>query len=195
MCAADPRIEAFFSEAKAWRAELEALRAILLDQPLAEEFKWNGPCYTAEGGNVATLWGLKDACAIGFFKGALMKDPEGILAAPGENSRAMRTIRFADAGEIERLRPVLAAYLREAVEVERAGLKVEFAKDDIEPPEELTRILEADPKLRAAFEALTPGRRRAYLLHFTQPKKSGTRVARIERASPAIMAGKGMHDR
>jgi len=195
MSEANPRVEAFYARAKAWREELAALRAILRDSPLTEEFKWRSPCYTFGGGNVALVWGFKDCCALGFFKGVLLKDPAGILAAPGENSRSARLVRFTGVGQIASAEAVLRDYIREAIVVEKAGLKVEFRKDDLDYPAELTGMLEHDPTLKAAFEALTPGRRRAYLLHFSQPKQSATRTARIERCRPRIFAGKGFNER
>lgn len=191
----NPKVDAFFANAKAWREELQALRAILRDCPVSEDFKWRSPCYTFQGGNVAALWGLKECCAIAFFKGVLLTDPAGILTAPGENSRSMRTIRFTDAAEIAGMEATLKDYIHRAVEVEKAGLKVDFPKDDLDHPEELTDRLEADPELKAAFDALTPGRRRGYVLHFSQPKQSRTRVSRVEKSAPRILEGRGLHDR
>lgn len=191
----DPRAEAFFAKAKNWPDELKALRAILADCPVTEEFKWRSPVYTAEGGNICTVWGLKDNCALSFFKGVLLKDPENILVAPGENSRSVRMVKVTGVKEIEALEPVLRSYVAEAVANEKAGLKVTFEKDDLDYPEELTDMLDGDPDLREAFEALTSGRRRGYVLHFSQPKQSKTRVSRIEKAAPRILQGKGMHDR
>lgn len=195
MSEADPRIEAYYAETKTWRREKQALRAILQRCPVTETFKWRGPCYTAHGGNIAMVGGIKAACLLSFFKGVLLTDPEGILAPPGENSRSARMATFTAVEEIERLAPVLEAYVREAVGIEKAGGKVEFAKDDLARPEELTRLLAEDADLAAAFEALTPGRRRGWLLHFSQPKTSATRDARIARSRAKILAGKGMHDR
>jgi uncharacterized protein YdeI (YjbR/CyaY-like superfamily) len=191
----NPEVEAFFAKAKTWREELQALRSILLDCPVTEEFKWRSPCYTFREGNVAILWGLKETCALAFFKGVLLKDAEGILVAPGENSRSMRMIKFTSVPQIVGMETVLKHYIREAVEVEKAGLNVEFGKDDLVLPEELTSKLEEDPDLKTAFEALTPGRRRGYVLYFSQPKQSKTRVSRIEKSVPRIFDGKGLHDR
>lgn len=192
---ADPRIEAFYSSAPRWGSELAAFRAILLGAGLAEEFKWRGPCYTSDGANIATLWGFKESCQLGFFKGGLLKDPEGILQAQGARSRAMRVVKATSTAEIARLKPVLAAYLREAVAIEQAGLRLDLPKDDIAFPDELTERLAEDPILRAALDALTPGRRRGWLLHFTEPKQSATRASRIDKAAPRILAGKGPNDR
>jgi uncharacterized protein YdeI (YjbR/CyaY-like superfamily) len=191
----DPRIEAFFADAKRWREELASLRAILRDSGLAEEWKWRSPCYTLDGANVALLWGFKEECRLGFFKGVLLKDPKRLLVAPGENSRSSRTLNFTGVAEVERLEEVIRAYLAEAMALERAGAKVELPKDDLDPPAELVAALAGDPALRTAFEALTPGRRRGWILHVAQPKQPATRRTRIEKAAPRILAGKGMHDR
>lgn len=192
---ANPKVEAFFASEGRWRAELAALRAILLDGPLTEVFKWRSPCYTFMDGNVATVWGFRDDCVLGFFKGVLLKDPAGILVPPGENSRAVRIVRFSSLDQIAGAEPLLKDYIHQAVEVEKAGLKVELPKDDLDLPDELIARLDKDPVFRAAFEALTPGRQRGYALHFSQPKQSATRVSRIEKCVPKIFAGKGMHDR
>lgn len=191
----DRRVGVFFTKLTAWQEELAALRAILLDSGLKEEFKWRSPVYTADGGNVAIIWGFKDNAAIGFFKGVLLKDPEGILVAPGENSRSSRVVKFLSTGEIAAREAVLRDYIREAMEIEKAGLKVDLPKDDLAYPEELIGKLDADPAYREAFEALTPGRRRGYLLHFSEPKKTETRETRIEKATIRIFAGKGFNER
>ncbi len=195
MSGADPRIEAFFERATVRRGELQALRKILLDCPVTEEFKWRSPCYTFQDGNVATLWGFKDRSALGFFKGVLLKDEHRILVAPGDNSRSVRMAQFTSIAEIAGQEAILKDYINEAVELEKAGLKVEFKKDDLVFPEELTKLLEDDPELKAAFAALTPGRRRGYILHFSQPKQSATKVARIKKYTARILAGKGLNDR
>lgn len=189
------KIDAFFSEQERWREELLALRKILLDCGLVETFKWSSPCYTVDDGNVALLWGFKDAATLGFFKGVLLKDPEKILIAPGENSRSSRILRFTDTAQIASQEKTIRAYVREAMELERAGVKVDMPKDDLDYPEELISALEEDPELQAAFEGLTPGRRRGYVLHFSQAKQSQTRRARIDKHRSRILAGKGMHDR
>lgn len=191
----NPKVEAFFTKASKWREELEALRAILLDCPVGEEFKWCSPCYTVRGGNVATVWGLKENCALSFFKGVLLKDEKKILVAPGENSRSVRMVKFTSVSDIAEMEAILKDYIHEAVEVEKAGLKVDFRKDDLAFPEELTAKLEDTPDLKAAFEALTPGRQRGYVLHFSQPKQSKTRISRIEKCVPRILEGKGLQDR
>jgi len=191
----DPRIEAFFADAPRWREELAALRAILLDAGLSEEWKWRSPCYTCDGANVALLWGFRDECRLGFFKGVLLQDRERILVAPGENSRSSRTLNFTSRAEIRQMENVIRDYVREAIDLEKAGRKVELPKDDLVPPPELVAILDADAALKQAFEALTPGRRRGWILHVSQPKQAATRRSRIEKAAPRILAGKGMHDR
>ncbi|HEV7435100.1 MAG TPA: YdeI/OmpD-associated family protein [Pseudorhizobium sp.] len=189
------KIDAFFSEAGPWQAELGKLRRILLDCGLAEEFKWSSPCYTVDGGNVALLWGFKDSATLGFFKGVLLKDPEGLLVAPGENSRSSRVMRFTALEQIIGAETAIRDCIREAVELEKAGAKVDLPKDDLVYPEELITALDEDPDLQGAFEALTPGRRRGYVLHFSQTKQPATRRSRIARSRDRILAGKGMHDR
>jgi uncharacterized protein YdeI (YjbR/CyaY-like superfamily) len=189
------KVEAFYAKDGAWREELLALRAILREMPLSEEFKWYSPVYTAHGGNVAIVWGFKDYCGLGFFKGALTKDPEGILVQQGENSRSARVMKFHGVDEIAEQEAVIRAYVAEAIANEKAGLKVDLPKDDLDYPEELVDRLDGDPEFRAAFEALTPGRQRGWVLHFSQPKQSKTRVSRIDKAAAKILAGKGMHDR
>ncbi|MFA7413719.1 MAG: YdeI/OmpD-associated family protein [Rhizobium sp.] len=189
------KIDAFFSDAKMWPEELRALRAILLDCGLSEEFKWRGPCYTYEGGNVAIIWGFRENAALGFFKGVLLRDPEGLLVAPGDNSRAVRMFKFAGLDQIEAIETTIRSYIGEAIELEKAGAKVDLPKDDIVYPEELIAAMEADPLLQEAFEALTPGRRRGYALFFSQPKQSATRRSRIEKSRDRILAGKGLQER
>ncbi|GEN22272.1 hypothetical protein HCU01_02210 [Halomonas cupida] len=195
MSDADIRVEAFFREATQWREELAMLRSILLESSLEEDFKWYSPCYTHDGGNLVAIWGLKDSCALAFFKGVLLEDPEAILVAPGENSRSMRLIRFTSIDEITQRRSIVLDYVQRAIEAERSGLKVEFRNDDLDYPEELLARFEVDPRLQEAFEALTPGRRRGYILHFSNAKQSATRVARIEKCAVRIVEGKGLHDR
>ncbi|WP_026987452.1 YdeI/OmpD-associated family protein [Fodinicurvata fenggangensis] len=195
MAEVNSRVGAFFTKAGKWREELKALRTILLDCPVSEEFKWRSPCYTFQDGNVATVWGLKENCALSFFKGVLLKDEEGILVAPGENSRSVRMVKFTSVSEIVEMEAILKDYIHEAIEVEKAGLKVDFPKDDLVFPKELTGKLEQNPDLKTAFEALTPGRQRGYVLHFSQPKQSKTRISRIEKCVPRILEGKGLHDR
>ncbi|MBP1849039.1 YdeI/OmpD-associated family protein [Rhizobium halophytocola] len=191
----DPRIEAYFSKSGRWQSELQALRSLLSETPLVEDFKWRSPCYTFDGANVATIWAMKEACGLSFFKGVLLKDPAGILTAPGDNSRSVRLFRFSSLEQLAPHRDTLKGYVLEAIGLEKAGAKVTFEKDDLAYPAELVDRLDADTALREAFEALTPGRRRGYLLHFTEPKQPATRTARIDRHADRILAGKGMHDR
>lgn len=189
------RIDAFFARPGRWHDALNALRAVLAECPVVEELKWRQPCYTHDGGNVAIIGRYRDFCALSFFKGVLLSDPEGILVAPGENSRAARLVKITDASQVTDRAAVLKAYVEEAVELEKAGRKVDLPKDDFDLPEELRRRLEEFPDLRTAFQALTPGRQRGYALHFSQPKQAKTRIARIDRAAEAILKGKGPHDR
>ncbi|MFD1796733.1 hypothetical protein FQV27_12640 [Paracoccus aurantiacus] len=189
------RLDAFFSHLDNWRDELLVLRAILLDCGLTETFKWSSPVYTAHGGNVAIIWGFKDRAALGFFKGVLMNDPEGILEPPGENSRSSRVVNFTDTSQIRAAEKTLRAYIAEAMGIEEKGLKVDLPKDDLEYPDELVDKLDSDDAFRDAFEGLTPGRQRGWVLHFSTAKQSKTRTDRIEKAAPSILAGKGMHDR
>lgn len=191
----NPEVEAFFTKTKRWREALEALRAILLDCPVTEQFKWHSPCYTFLQGNVATIWGFKDNCALAFFKGVLLKDAEGILVAPGANSRSVRMIKFTSVSEIVEMEPILKDYIHDAIEVEKTGRKVDFSKDDLVFPEEFIDKLEQNPALKTAFEAMSPGRQRGYILHFSQPKQSKTRVSRIAKCVPRIFDGKGLNDR
>lgn len=189
------RLDAFFSDLTDWRDELLSLRKLLLDCGLVEKFKWSSPVYIYDGSNVAIIWGFKDRATLGFFKGVLLKDPEGILEAPGENSRSSRVVNFSSLDEVKRAAPVLRAYVAEAIEIEKKGLSVDLPKDDLEYPEELVARLDEDEAFRNAFEALTPGRRRGWVLHFSGAKQSKTRSSRIEKAAPDILKGKGMHDR
>lgn len=189
------KVEAFYAKAGPWHAELAALREILLACPLTEDFKWRSPVYTFEGANVALVWGFKDACTLGFFKGVLLKDKDGILVAQGENSRSARVARFTSVADIRKAEKTLKAYVGEAIAIEKAGLKVDLPKDDLDYPAELVEALDGDADLREAFEALTPGRQRGWVLHFSQAKQAETRVSRIEKARPSIMDGKGMNDR
>lgn len=191
----NPKVDAYLQRIDRWHAESAALRQILLECPLIEDLKWGVPCYTLDAKNVVLIHGFKDYCALLFHKGALMQDPEGILIQQTDNVQSARQIRFTSLEEIARMQNLLKTYIHDAIEVERAGLKVvhktvaEFAM-----PEEFTTALEGDPALKSAFKALTPGRQRAYLLHFSSAKQSVTRQGRIEKCRPKIMAGKGLDD-
>ncbi len=192
----NPKVDEFLSTAEKWQAEFEKLRAIVLDCGLTEEFKWGKPCYTFEKSNVVLIHGFKEYCALLFVKGALLQDAEGILVTQTENTQAARQIRFTSVQEIAEMEPVLKAYIHEAVEVEKAGLKVDFKKTaEFAIPEEFQRKLDEIPALKTAFEALTPGRQRAYLLYLSQPKQSKTRESRVEKHMQRILDGKGLNDR
>ncbi len=178
-----------------WPQELKKLRTIVLDCGLTEELKWGVPCYTFHDKNVLIVSALKDYAALSFFKGALLSDTNGILQKPGENTQAARLIKFTSLPEIVAMEDILKAYIFEAIEVEKAGLAVVFKTNPEPIPEELQHKLDQDFGFKAAFEALTPGRQRGYILHFSQPKQSATRVSRIEKCIPKIMEGKGFNDR
>jgi uncharacterized protein YdeI (YjbR/CyaY-like superfamily) len=178
-----------------WIDVLEALRRIVLSCDLEEEVKWGVPCYTFQGNNVLLLGAFKESCVLSFLKGALLSDPEGILMKPGENTQAGRVVRFTHLQEVLKIESTLKTYIYEAIEVERAGLKVQLkASSEYAIPEELQLKLNEFPAFQEAFFALSPGRQRGYLLHFSQPKQSQTREARILKCIPQILAGKGMQD-
>jgi uncharacterized protein YdeI (YjbR/CyaY-like superfamily) len=191
----NPKVDAYLKRQGKWRAELGKLRGILADSGLTEELKWGHPCYSLDGKNVALIHGFKEYCAILFHKGALLRDPKGILIQQTKNVQAARQLRFTSVQEVTKLEKTILAYMREAIEIERAGLKVPFKKtEEFEVPEELESELAANAKLKAAFAALTPGRQRAYILHFSQPKKPETRTARVEKHTPRILEGLGLDD-
>lgn len=179
-----------------WTDQLELLRDILRSTPLKEEVKWGVPCYTIEGKNVIMLSAFKDYCCLSFFKGALLEDPNQSLDKPGPNSQASRLLKFTSTSQVRNQEKEIRSFIYQAIEAEKAGLKVQFkAKDNLEYPEELISKFSEHPNLKTAFEALTPGRKRGYILHFSQPKQSKTRVSRIEKCLPKIMEGKGFSDR
>lgn len=191
----NPKVDFFFNKAEKWQQEFRKLRTIILDCPLTEELKWGVPCYTFEGKNIVLIHGFKEYCAILFVKGALLKDPQRILITQTENVQSARQIRFTKVREISELETVLKAYILEAIGVETAGLKVNFKPpSEFTFPEEFLSKLENVPGLQDAFEALTPGRQRAYLLYFSAAKQSKTRAARIEKYVPQILSGKGLND-
>jgi uncharacterized protein YdeI (YjbR/CyaY-like superfamily) len=191
----NPHVDIYLTKVKHWREELQALRTIILDCGLDEDLKWGSPCYSFKQSNVAIIGGLKDHCVLSFFKGALLNDSSSLLEEPGPNTQAARTIRFRDIKEIEKLATILEAYLFEAIEVEKAGLKVDFpAKTALKLPEELIQAFNENPTLKTAFEQLTPGRQRAYHLFFSAPKQSKTIIARIDKVIPQILQGKGLTD-
>ena len=191
----NPKVDFFFAKESKWQKEYEKLRMIILDCGLDEELKWGQPCYTWQERNVVLIHGFKDYCAILFPKGALLNDANGILIQQTENVQSARQVRFTGAKEITALTSVLKSYIYEAIEVERAGLKVKMKKTtEFKMPEEFRHKLEKNRALKKAFEALTPGRQRGYLLHFSQPKLAQTRESRIEKCMPQILKGKGLND-
>lgn len=195
MSTENPKVDFFFKKAGTWQHETEKLRTIILDCNLTEELKWGCPCYTYQNTNIVLIHVFKAYCALLFFKGALLNDANQILVQQTENVQSARQIRFTGLNQITELEPVLKAYVFEAIEVEKAGLKVELKKTtEFSMPEEFQVKLKELPQLKNAFEALTPGRQRAYLLHFSQPKQAKTREARIEKYTPQILAGKGLND-
>lgn len=190
----NPRVDAFLSRAKAWRCEIEKLRSILLDCGLDEDLKWGKPCFSFEGANVAIIQPFKEHCSLMFFKGALLQDTHGLLRSQGQNTQSGMRLEFTSEAQVTKT--MVKSYMKQAIAVEKAGLKVDFkAKRELEIPEELTQILKKNGKLAKAFYSLTPGRQRAYALHFTGAKQSQTRTARIEKCIPKILAGMGMNDR
>lgn len=191
----NPKVDAYVHKAKKWQAEIKQLRAIALDCGLAEELKWGCPCYTFDENNVVLIHTFKEYCAYLFFKGTLLKDTKGILIQQTENVQAARQIRFTSVQEIAKLETVLKTYIHEAVEVEKAGLKVEMKKtSDFKIPEEFQHKLDEIPALKAAFDTLTPGRQRSYIFYFSQPKLSKTREARVEKNIDRMLDGLGLND-
>ena len=191
----NPKVDAFMQKAGPWQAEYQKLREIALASGLDEDYKWMHPCYSLEDGNVLIIHGFKEYCALLFIKGALLKDQKGILVQQTENVQAGRQVRFHSLQEIVDLEPTLKAYIQEAIEVEKSGMKLELKKtEDFPMPDELKAKFRNDPKLKKAFEGLTPGRQHAYQLYFSQAKQSSTREARIEKSAQKIMEGKGLND-
>ena len=191
----NPKVDFFFTKARQWQEELELLRTIVLDCGLTEELKWGVPCYTFQKSNIVLIHAFKEYCALLFFKGALLNDAKGILIQQTENVQAARQIRFTNVREIVKKEPILKAYIYEAIEVEKAGLKVKLKKTtEFRIPEEFQNKLDRVPALKAAFEALTPGRQRGYILYFSAPKQSRTRESRVEKCMPQILNGKGLND-
>ena len=191
----NPKVDFYFDKAKKWQEEVKQLRIIALDCNLTEELKWGCPCYTHEGKNIVLIHDFKEYCAFLFFKGALLSDPKKILIQQTENVQAARQARFTTLQEIKKLASTLKKYILEEVTVEESGLKVEMKKStELVYPEELQKALDEMPDLKAAFEALTPGRQRAYNLYFSAPKQSKTRESRIEKSVQQILDGKGLND-
>ena len=191
----NPKVDFYFSKAKKWQEELEQLRMIVLDCGLTEELKWGVPCYTFQKSNIVLIHVFKEYCALLFFKGALLNDANGILIQQTKNVQAARQIRFTNVREIVKMKPILKAYVYEAIEVEKAGLKVNFKENtELIIPEEFQNKLDEIPALKTAFDALTPGRQRAYVLYFSAPKQSKTRESRVEKCMQQILNGKGLND-
>jgi uncharacterized protein YdeI (YjbR/CyaY-like superfamily) len=189
------KVDAFLSKAKKWQKEMEQMRTILLDCGLTELLKWGKPCYSFRENNIAIIQPFKESCALMFFKGVLLKDPEDILEKPGENSRVARRVAFTNVEEITKIEPTLKAYIKEAIEVEKAGLEVDLEERQEPIPNELLDKFNENPDLKSAFEELTAGRQRGYILYFSDAKQSKTRKGRVEKYIPKILDGKGIHDR
>jgi uncharacterized protein YdeI (YjbR/CyaY-like superfamily) len=191
----NPKVDFYFSKDKTWQAEINKLRTIVLNCGLIEELKWGCPCYTFQNANIVLIHVFKEYCAVLFFKGALLKDPENILIQQTKNVQSARQIRFIHVREIIRMKSVLKAYIYEAIEVEKAGLKVDLKKTaEYDIPEEFQKKLNKSAALKNAFKKLTPGRQRAYILHFSIPKQPGTRESRVEKSIKQILSGKGLND-
>ena len=193
MSTPNPKVDAFLNRAKTWQDVMRKVRTILLDCGLDEELKWGKPCFMFEGSNIAILQPFKAHCALMFFKGSLMEDKYGLLRSQGENTQSALRLEFTSEAQVKKTQ--LQSYVKQAIAVEKAGLKVDFtAKRELELPEELTEILQKDKKLQKAFFALTPGRQRGWVMHYSAAKQSRTRTARIEKSIPRVLAGLGMHD-
>jgi uncharacterized protein YdeI (YjbR/CyaY-like superfamily) len=191
----NPKVDGFLTKAKKWREEFERLRKVCLDCGLTGELKWGKPCYTSQGSNIVLIHGFKDYCALLFFKGALLKDPKGILVQQTENVQAARQIRFTNVREIAEMEPTLKAYIQEAIEAEKADLEVSYKKtSEFVIPEEFQNRLDNSPGLKKAFDALTPGRQRGYILYFSAAKQPTTRESRVEKYVQQILDGKGLND-
>ncbi|QDU76124.1 hypothetical protein Pan97_31690 [Bremerella volcania] len=190
----DPNVDDYIRNHSNWQKELTLLRKLVLETELTEAWKWQAPCYTLNNKNVVMIAAFKNDCVLSFFKGPLLNDPENLLVAPGENSRTFRVVRFTDARQITKLKSKLKFLIQQAIEAERSGKQVETKQGPDEFPVELQTKLKEDPRLKKAFEALTPGRQRAYVMHFAAAKQSKTRTARIEKFAPRILDGKGMND-
>jgi uncharacterized protein YdeI (YjbR/CyaY-like superfamily) len=190
----NPKVDDYLLRISAWQAELTLLRNILLECGLTEELKWGIPCYVFESSNIILLQNFKAYCAIGFLKGALLQDTKGLLKKPGENTQGGRVFPFLNTKEIVKQKALIKYYIFEAIELEKAGLKIEVSATTIEVPEELEQQFKKTPAFKKAFYQLTPGKQRAYLIHFTGAKQSATRTSRIEKYTPQILCGKGFYD-
>jgi len=195
MSGTNPKVDFYFTKAKKWQQELDQLRKIMLDTGLSEELKWGVPCYTLQKSNIVLIHVFKEYCALLFFKGALLNDANGILIRQTENTQSARQIRFTNIREIFDLGPLIISYIDEAIAIEKAGLKVDFKKStELIYPEEFQNKLDQIPALKTAFEALTPGRQKAYHLYFSAAKQAKTRESRVEKYIPQILSGKGLDD-
>ncbi len=191
----NPSVDFYFTKAKKWRDEFECLRSIVLACGLTEELKWGCPCYTLQKANIVLIHGFRDYCALLFMKGALLKDPKNILVQQTENVQSARQIRFTDLKEVIKMKASIKAFIKQAIEVEKAGLKIILKKTAaFNMPEEFRQLLGDMPELKTAYYNLTPGRQRGYLLHFSSPKQAKTREARIEKCLQQILNGKGLND-
>lgn len=191
----NPKVEWFFKKDNQWKEAYEALRMIALDAGLTEELKWGCPCYTLEGNNVVLIHGFKDYCAYLFHKGVLMKDPKKILIQQTENVQSARQIRFSHVDQIVDMESVLRSYIKEAIKIEKSGLQVEMkSTEEFKMPDEFRTVLQSRPSVKKAFESLTPGRQRGYLLYFSSARQAKTRQARVEKYVPMIIKGKGLED-
>jgi len=190
----NPKVDEHINQSKQWKEEMNALRAIILDCQLSEDFKWGKPCYSFDGKNIVIIQGFKEYFALLFFKGGIMKDSKQLLVKMGENTQAGRQMRFENVQDILDKKEIIKDYIFETIEIEERGEKVEIKKDATPIPEEFQIKMDENPELKKAFEALTSGRQRAYLFHFSAPKQSKTRESRIEKSIPNILEGKGMND-
>jgi uncharacterized protein YdeI (YjbR/CyaY-like superfamily) len=191
----NPELDFFFSKPGKWQQEIKQLRMVILECGLKEELKWGNSCYTFQESNIVLIHGFKEYCALLFFKGALLQDTHGILIQQTKNVQAARQVRFTNVKEIVKLAPILKTYIYQAIEVEKAGLKVKLKKtSEFKIPEEFKNKLDKNPALKTAFDALTPGRQRAYIYYFSQAKQSKTRDSRIEKCMKQILDGKGLND-
>jgi uncharacterized protein YdeI (YjbR/CyaY-like superfamily) len=190
----NPKVDKFIKESKLWQEEISKLRSVILKTKLQEEFKWNLPCYSYQEGNVVIIQPFKACLGLMFFKGSLLKDTKKILASNGPNSQAGRRFEFTSVSQISKMESLIKSYIKEAIAIENSGEKVEFKKKTESAPEELTKALNKNSKLKKAFAALTPGRQRAYVLFFSGAKQAATRISRIEKCIPRIIAGKGLAD-
>lgn len=189
------KVDQYIKKAKAWNEEITALREILLETKLEEDLKWNQPCYTHDGGNIVIIQAFKAYLGLMFFKGSLLKDPKKFLVENGPNSNAPKRLEFSSVKDITKMKATIKAYVKEAIAIEDSGEKIEIKRKPQEVPSELKDVFAKKPKVQKAFEALTPGRQRAYLMHFSSAKQSATRQSRIEKCIPDILAGKGMNER